>query len=326
MSTNFQFILLFILIAFQFATAIECIRCKDCIKVGQLPEECPKDVKGCISIRNMKEGTITRDCFTKEFAATCDSYSISNGECLYCETDGCNMEVQDPLICRHCHWSLGPMGRTCNTTRVCMPAFRTSLMQCFVAFRFGTDEWGFIISSWELYYCRYDKGYIYGCVDEMGDEAKFLRTIDPMRILFSYCDSNECNSGADKLFLDYKSLEDDTRVCIGCYNGNCGVKFCPILSRFNIFCAIDHTDYNSQQCLAYVTNERMIELKTIGQFIMCTNDGCNSKELKPLWRCHGFNNSIHFIFKPLDACVTYIGDIESISFEQRLLKESFSPL
>lgn len=205
-------LLLLFLSLLHYSHSIKCVRCQgiECTNLNLRPEQCPQDVKGCLSIltENWVETNrfdINRDCYTKEYEELCTPLHLANQTCEYCDhANGCNAEKKEPLICRHCDYVGGTEGFKCESALVCQPMFRTVAPQCHVSWAGHSD------------------GTHYGCWHQLNRRARLKQlATDQPNLHTKRCDSNSCNSGIDTLFENHTDLLELRRFC---YTGKSGRK------------------------------------------------------------------------------------------------------
>lgn len=184
--------------------SIKCVRCEDfeCARLNIADDECPKTVKGCVSIvteapTETGRFTIKRDCFLEAHREFCTPQRLANGTCMYCDHgDACNVERKEALICKECHSVSGTQGFTCDTAVVCQPLYRTVPPFCQVSWANRVD------------------GTHYGCWHRMEWPIRKVQiAFDWPKVRTRLCDSVNCNDGIEKLFDNHQHLLEERRYC-----------------------------------------------------------------------------------------------------------------
>lgn len=267
-----------------------CIQCEDCSHHNYLPQECPKWATGCVTLR-VSRTEVKRDCFTPELAeqAGCSIEHMANRTCAFCDhAPGCNSDQQDALVCRSCDWSTDG---SCPVRRVCRAPFHTESPMCYVLF-------------------HYPLGFLFGCVDEMSAGVEQLKKEDGERLLYHWCDSNDCNAHAKDFWPFWQQLLDPFRICHTCYGNSsfCGPKACGTVGLYSNLC-LRRLDLGHALCLNEVSHVLLFRYRNMGIDLICGTDNCNKEVPQELYYClRDSTGKREAVSSPRDGCALYLSE------------------
>lgn len=251
--SSFLGCLLIFLWLIQPGSPIKCYKCgKDCSQNNVPLVQCPKKVTQCVT-SEIDRYRIERSCYS---GIPCSVQNLASLRCQLCNTDGCNMKAQEPLICRSCDWT---QETECPVRKRCHIPYGTQHVFCYIL------------------YSRM-QGFHYGCFHEAPAEVEFMMFNDFHQMLHHRCDGHDCNRVVD--FLPKTGMFDSYRMCFGCDQGMCGHILCPNpYHKYGMFCYRDHLRQESG-CMSNLTDVEVKAGFKGREFLYCAENWCNENQDK----------------------------------------------
>lgn len=286
----FRYFLLFLLCFTSTVFALSCYRCKeDCAK-GNIPlVPCGENETHCVTYE-IDRYSVIRDCFQdSKLNYECSLENQALMKCSKCNTAGCNMDFQEPLICRVCDWTFES---SCPRRQRCHIPFGTHHVRCYIV------------------YSRL-RGYNYGCNYEAPADVEEIISKDRFRILHMTCDAHDCNDAVrflagDKMFEPYR-ICTKCGICPKCGTGRCGLTICKNpYSDYGMFCYREDFDYNVG-CLGDLSEAEVAKLFDGRRVVICAESWCNTN-IEPTLHCHDQQGYPRFCFQKNERCVSFTGE------------------
>lgn len=265
---------------------LSCYTCKeDCAKNILPVVQCNKTETACVTYE-IDRFHVIRGCYSDSYVDfDCSIESMARFQCKLCTEDRCNIDLQEPLICRVCDWTYDSK---CEIRQRCHVPFGTHHVYCYIV------------------YHRL-RGFNYGCTHEAPADVETILNEDKYHMVHMKCDGHDCND--EIRFLKVDKLFEPYRMCYGCYLGDCGQITCPDpFHKYGMFCYKDITR-DVRGCMSNLTDYE-IEAGFEGRaFIHCHTNWCNDDRYESNLVCNdqqGFGRYCS-TREPKQQCVSYWG-------------------
>lgn len=275
---------LFLLLLLKPSSSLKCYSCKDDCAKNTVPlVRCSANETYCVTLETDRYHVV-RGCYSdSDTEYECTVEARARMECQLCFEDGCNMDYQEPLICRVCDWTYQ---KSCPIRQRCHIPFGTHHVHCYIL------------------YSRL-RGFNYGCTFEAPADVEAIIKDDIYSIVHVKCDAHDCN--AEVKFIPADHMFDLYRMCYGCNQGHCGQINCPDpYHRYGMFCYRDEMRSESG-CMSNLTDYEVVTGFEGRAFIICSTNYCN-ENLKAKRVCIDQRGYGRYCSTPGQQCVSFKGE------------------